>query len=150
MMPSLRRYLADGRLRRLPTSAREIADLLRVVDRDVTDASVESVSDDRRFATAYNAALQLCTVVLRAEGFRTAGTAHHHTTIVCLPEILGEALRTTSDYLDACRAKRNTVDYDGIGIATAADVEELMTELESLREYVEAWLVSTHPELRAI
>lgn len=144
---SLQRLLDRGRLRRLPPAASEIADLLRVVDRDLKDAGIEELSADRRFATAYNAALQLATVVLRAEGYRTQGVAHHHTTIEALPLILGTEVGATADYLDACRSRRNTVDYDGIGIATEADVEELVREAEALRETVLAWLEKAHPEL---
>lgn len=148
-MPSLNDFLADGRLRRLPTSRREIDDLLRVVERDLTDAGIAGLSADRGFATAYNAALQLATVVLRAEGYRTHGAGHHGVTILSLPGILGEGVRATTDYLDVCRAKRNTVDYDGIGIATPADVAELMEETVRLRVIVREWLAETHPELLA-
>jgi hypothetical protein len=62
--------LADGRVRPHRTSAKEVADLLRVVDRDLTDAEIPQLSTDRRFATAYNAALQLATIALCAAGFR--------------------------------------------------------------------------------
>lgn len=147
MMMSLQRLSAKGRLRRLPPAASEIADLLRVVERDLADAGIEGLSADRRFATAYNAALQLATVVLRAEGYRTQGVAHHHTTIAALPLILGVEHAATADYLDACRSRRNTVDYDGIGIATEADVAELLREAEGLREAVLVWLENAHPEL---
>ena len=51
-----------------------MADLLRIVDRDLKDASILELSADRRFVTAYNAALRLATIVLRASGYRTPGT----------------------------------------------------------------------------
>jgi hypothetical protein len=70
---SLQSLLAEGKLRRHRTSAKEIADLLRVVDRDLADAAIAQTSADRRFATAYNAALALATVVLHAAGYRSAG-----------------------------------------------------------------------------
>ena len=60
----LNRLLAEGKLRSHRTSAREIADLLGVVDRDLADAAVQDVSADRRFAIAYEAALQLATITL--------------------------------------------------------------------------------------
>lgn len=47
----------------------------------------------------------------------------------------------------ACRARRNTVDYDGIGIASDADVAELIAEARSLREAVETWLADKHGDL---
>ena len=149
-MADLQRFLADKRLRKLAVSQREVADLFRVVDRDLADAKIDAVSVDRRFATAYNAALQLATILVRSEGLRTAGVGHHHTTIMCVPVVLGEQFRQTADYLDACRSKRNTVDYDGIGVATASDVAELLDESERLRNAVVRWLEVAHPELVAL
>jgi hypothetical protein len=61
-MSNLRRYLDSGRLKRQPTSRSEIESLFKVVDRDLADAAVTGISADRRFATAYNAALQLATI----------------------------------------------------------------------------------------
>ena len=86
---SLQRFLAEGRLRRQKTGRLEIRRLLQVTARDLSDSCVEGLSADRRFATAYNAALQLATVVLRAEGYRTAGVGHHATVIACLRLIIG-------------------------------------------------------------
>lgn len=144
---SLQRLLGSGRLRTLPATPDEIDGLLGVVARDLADARIDALSADRRFATAYNAALQLATLVLRAEGYRTQGAAHHRTTIEALPLILGADIVPVADYLDACRSRRNTVDYDGIGIATEADVEELLRETEALRVIVKDWLAEAHPKL---
>ena len=73
----LNRLLAEGRLRRHRASAREIADLLGVVDRNLADASVGAVSADRRFAIAYEAALELATITLYCNGYETYGAGHH-------------------------------------------------------------------------
>jgi hypothetical protein len=146
-MTDLRKYLDSGRLTRQRSSPAEIESLFKVVERDLADASVSALSTDRRFATAYNAALQLATIVLRAEGYRTSGAGHHWITFVVLPQILGAGRQETADFLDACRARRNTVDYDGIGIASDADVAELIAEARSLREVVETWLAEKHGDL---
>ena len=127
-MNSLQRLFDEGRLRAQRAGATEIGGLFRVVDRDIADARIASISADRRFATAYNAALQLATVVIRADGCRTVGSGHHRTTIAALPLVLGPHMQSTADYLDACRSRRNTVDCDGIGIATERDVDELLAE----------------------
>ncbi len=147
MKRSLLQLLAEGRLRRQPTSASEIRGLFAVADRDLADAGIDVVSSDRRFATAYNAALQLATVPLRAEGLRSAGPAHHQTTIAVLLLILGDGLRSTADFLDACRSMRNAVDYDRAGIATERDIAELIAETERLRTEVVVWLAASHPDL---
>jgi hypothetical protein len=50
----------------------EIADLFAVVDRDLEDAAIPRLSADWRLGIAYNAALQLATLALAAEGYRPA------------------------------------------------------------------------------
>jgi hypothetical protein len=50
----LQRWLDSGDLRRHRTSRREIADLLAVAERDLSDAQVAALSLDRRFAIAYS------------------------------------------------------------------------------------------------
>ncbi len=72
---------------------------------------------------------------------------HHATVIACLILIVGSEAHGLADYLDACRSKRNTVDYDGIDIATEADVAELITEVQALQPMVVTWLTDHHPEL---
>lgn len=146
-MSGLQRCLRERRLVRQPTNAAEVASLIKVARRDLADARVEAVSADRRFATAYNAALQLATIIVRAHGYRTLGAGHHFTTLSLLPEILGPDLQSTSDYLNACRAKRNTVDYDGIGVATDSEVAELIEETEKFQAAVIAWVARAHPGL---
>lgn len=147
MMTSLQQLLAEGRLQRQPAVPAEINALFKVAARDLADAGVLGLSEDRRFATAYNGALQLATIVLRAEGYRTRGSGHHRTTIAALPLLMGGSFESIADYLDACRSRRNTVDYDGIGIATEADVAELTLEARELEALVRAWLTEHHPEL---
>ncbi|HUV73023.1 MAG TPA: hypothetical protein VMW79_01820 [Anaerolineae bacterium] len=100
----LNRLLAEGNLRRHRTSAREIADLLTLVDRDLADAAVEEVSADRRFAIAYEAALQLATITLYAAGYETHGTGHHFNTFQAFREAMrarGGSTRTTSTSVGA-------------------------------------------------
>ena len=64
----LKDLLAEGKLRRHRTSPQEIADLFDLVDRDIGDASVQGLSADRRFAIAYEAALNLATITLYCRG----------------------------------------------------------------------------------
>jgi hypothetical protein len=58
------RLLREGRIRRHRTNWQEIASLFEVVERDLADAAITALSADRRFATAYNAALQAATAVM--------------------------------------------------------------------------------------
>ena len=82
---SLNDLQKQGRLRSHRTSREEIGSLIAIVERDLKDAAV-LISPDRRFATAYNAALQLATIVLYCQGYRTRGGGHHATTFAALQE----------------------------------------------------------------
>ena len=55
---------------------------------------------------------------------------------MALPLILGESRKDDSEYLDACRAKRNTVEYDTAGAATEDDAAELIDFIVDLRQDV--------------
>ena len=72
MKVSLQDWLESGRLRAHKTGSREIARLLAAADRDLADAQVYGLSADRRFATAYSAALLAATAALGQ-----AATGHH-------------------------------------------------------------------------
>ena len=143
----LKDLLADRSIRPHKTSAQEVADLLHVVERDLADAEIEELSPDRRFATAYNAALQLATIALHAAGYRVAGAGHHWATLHVLPEIMGGGMQARADYLDNCRSKRNVTDYDRAGEISEREVEEILAEARAFREEQLAWLKKHHPAL---
>lgn len=144
---SLRALQDQGHLRPHKTSTKEVADILRVVDRDLADARVAQVSADRRFVIAYSAALELATIALYAVGFRTAGTGHHWATFQALPHIMGSQVQTRADFLNACRSKRNITDYDRAGEISESEVQALLTETEAFRVDLIAWLKANHPSL---
>jgi len=117
-----------------------------MVDRDLVDAEGD-ISNDWRFGIAYNAALKLCTVLLHASGYRPERTLQHYRTLTAMPLILGDKRKPDVDYLDACRIKRNTVEYDRVGGATGDDVSELIEFTKELRQEVLEWLRQNHPAL---
>jgi hypothetical protein len=123
-----------------------MADLLAIVDRDLREAT-HAVSPDWRFGIAYNAALKLCTMLLHASGYRPEHTLHHYRTIGALPLILGQERESDVRFLDSCRLKRNTVEYQRAGAATADEAAELIKVASELRAAVLAWLKREHPEL---
>ena len=144
---SLQKWVEFGWLRPHQSSKKEIEGLLSIVGRDLADARQERISADWRFGIAYNAALKLCTVLLNASGYRPERTLQHKRTIDALPLILGESRKDDTAYLDACRVKRNTVEYTTAGAATDSDAEELLQFATELREDVLGWLKTNHPEL---
>lgn len=64
-----------------------------------------------------------------------------------LPFTMGAAQQVRSRYLDSCRVKRNRIDYDGIGFATAAEADELTDEVGAFHADVLDWLARERPEL---
>jgi hypothetical protein len=142
----LRQWADSGWLRPHQSSRKEVAGLLSIVDRDLDDAAGD-ISADWQFGIAYNAALKLCTILLHASGYRPEKTLMHFRTIAALPLILGVSRKDDAAYLDACRMKRNTVEYDMAGAATGADAAELLKFARELRTDVLAWLKKHHPEL---
>ena len=143
---TLRQWQTNGWLKVEPTSRDEIANMLAMVDRDLKDAA-GSISPDWRFGIAYNAALKLCTVLVRAEGYRPSHGLQHYRAIMAMPLVLGQKKKNDANYLDACRTKRNTIEYDYIGGASYADADELIEFATELKAEVMKWLKDNHNEL---
>jgi hypothetical protein len=130
------------------TSRHEIDGLRAVVDRDLKDASLPGLSEDRRFATAYNAALQLATMVIACAGYRvSAKQGHQENTFVALELALGKPVAKLASYFNACRKKRNIVDYDLAHVITETELRELLEKAAEFKELVEDWISKNHPQL---
>lgn len=143
---TLKDWETNGWLKAKPTSRQEIGNLLEIVERDLKDAQ-GPISTDWQFGIAYNAALKLCTVLLRAEGYLASHGLQHYRTIQAMPLILGESHAEDATYLDSCRTKRNTVEYDRAGAASGDEAKELLQFARELRKDVLHWLEIQHPEL---
>jgi uncharacterized protein (UPF0332 family) len=137
--------LTARRVRAHKTSPQEIHDLRAVVERDLKDAKLEDLSDDRRFATAYNAVLQLAKIVIALRGYRVTGLGHHQTAFQALEIAMGRAIVPFSSYFDRCRRQRNQVDYDMANAATEAEADLLVQKAEEFQRLVEAWIRKKHP-----
>lgn len=144
---TLEKWAEYGWLRHHQTSRQEIDDLLAIVERDISDARSGGISTDWQFGIAYNAALKLCTILLYAEGYRAGQGLQHYRTIHSLALILGGKRQADVNYLDMCRVKRNTVEYDRIGATSEGEAEELIAFAQELRSEVLIWLETNHPEL---
>ncbi len=144
---SLQEWLNKRWLRKHQTSVQEIGNLLEIVNRDMLDAGRTEVSPDWRFGIAYNAALKLCTILLYAEGYRAERNMAHYRTIAALPLILGNEKEDDAQYLDACRTKRNIVEYDYAGGVTDADANELISFVSEFKEEILGWLEENHHDL---
>jgi hypothetical protein len=63
-----------------------------------------------------------------------------------MPLILGRVRERDAKYLDACRMKRNVVEYDYVGGATEDDANELVGFAADLKEEVLTWIKNHHPQ----
>lgn len=143
---SLNDWAKAGWLKPQAPNREHIARVFGVVDRDLEDSRA-ALSPDGQFNIAYNAALQLCAIVLLAEGWKPDRLNAHHRTISALPLVLGADRQDDADYLDACRAKRNGLEYDAAGKVSDREARELRKFAAELRERVLAWLETRHPDL---
>jgi len=60
---------------------------------------------------------------------------------------MGEERHKDADYLDTCRKKRNTAEYDEVGCVNPEEANELIEFALELREMVRDWLEKSHPQL---
>ena len=136
---SLADWLASRWIVAHEASREEIGDLFALVDRDLKDAAVPQLSADWRLGISYNAALQLATLALAAEGYRPGRERAHERAILSLRDTAGIAGEVV-DVLDTVRRKRNQMNYERAGTTSEAEAEEFYKTVTSLRTTVVSWL----------
>jgi uncharacterized protein (UPF0332 family) len=130
------------------TSAQELSNIRALIARDLADAAIPTLSPDRRFATAYNAALQCGTMAIACSGYRVSARAGHHAvTFEAAQLAIGSSVTDLTDYFDTCRRKRNTIDYQASSVATETEAEELLRKAVEFLSLVETWIKANHPLL---
>jgi hypothetical protein len=127
----------------------ELDDLRAVVERDLQDARIPELSAHRRFATAYNAALQLAEAAIACEGYRVVGIGHHQTTFEALEIAMGAQVSSFVAYFDTCRRKRNQVDYDFANAASETEADESIEKTKEFKQFVQDWIKKNHPAILA-
>lgn len=136
-------------LKKEETSPKEIADLLSVVDRDLLQATIASVSPDWRLSMAFNAALQCALAALRSEGYRLPAVPGHHEKAIITLKYTIEPKGKLIDKLQSFRKKRSNVTYDSAGSTSETEVAELISLATELRDDLKKWLEENHPDLIA-
>lgn len=135
MNTTLEQWKSNGWLKPHDATDEEIQDLLSIVQRDLKDAQSD-LSLDWQFGILYNAVLKLCTILLFRAGYKPERSLAHYRTLQALPFLLPNYTQADADFLDACRKRRNTVEYDMAGTTTRAEVEELSQFAEKLHRDV--------------
>jgi hypothetical protein len=146
---SWKKLLQEHKVHHHRTTIQEVSELRRLIARDLADASIPALSEDRRFATAYNAALQTAKMAIACAGYRIGSNpGHHRLTFDGAKLALGTSAAHLTNYFDACRRKRNEIDYTGAAIATGTEAEELLLHTRAFIELVEKWIEANHAGLR--
>ena len=131
------------------TSKKELDDIRALVARDLADAAVAGLSADRRFATAYNAALLAANMAIACAGYRvTAKTGHHKVSFDSIKLALGVGAEKYAAYFETCRRKRNMIDYTRSHVATDTEAKETVEKATEFYEFVEGWIESKFPNLK--
>jgi uncharacterized protein (UPF0332 family) len=143
---SLQDWLKSRWLIEHQTSRQEIVDLLSMADRDLAQCLMPHLSSDWQLNIAYNAALQAATAALAASGYRAAREAHHYRVIQSLAYTI-KADASLIAQLDKFRKKRNIGSYERAGAVSKQEAKEMFALAKNLRDKVEKWLRSYHPEL---
>ena len=145
---SLEQWSRNGWLKPAISTVPEIQGLLKVVDRELSDAQAQGLSVDGKFEHAYMAALQLCMIALRASGYRVPkGAGHHHRAIESLPLTLGKDWSKTADHIERCSRQRGQIAYETVDVVSDEDAHDLLTTALKLRGDVIKWLKQNHAQL---
>ena len=144
---SWKQLLAQRKIKRHTTSRQELDELRTLIERDLTDATLKGLSADRRFATAYNAALQTAKMVVACAGYRVASTPSHRLHFEAAQIALGSSAHRFLDYFEMSRRKRNIIEYDYAFAATDTEAEEILTEAKAFILFVEKWIGLKNPSL---
>lgn len=144
---SLEKWAEYGWLKPEPSSRDEIRSLLTIVDRDLKDANVAALSEDRRFEAAFSAARTSANIALRASGYRTAVQAGHHIKTIESLELTIKADARLIQRMKTLSKKRNATSYDSAGNVSEQELQIAMRTAIELHREVVAWLRENHPEL---
>lgn len=145
---SLEQWSRNGWLQPHDPTVAEIQQLLLVVDRDLADAQVPGLSADARFQHAYDAALQLCMLALKASGYHVPkGAGHHKRGIDSLRHTLGKNWEQTADHIERCSRLRGQAMYERVGVVSEQDARELVETAKKLRIDLVEWLKGNHADL---
>lgn len=141
---SLEKWVEYGWLKTEPTSRDEIKNLLAIVDRDLKDANVSAVSQDRRFEAAFNAARTAAMIALRAAGYRTSTQTGHHLKTIESLEFTIKADAKLIQRMKLLSKKRNATSYDAAGTVSNQELDLVIKTATELRAEVLAWMEKTY------
>lgn len=144
---SLQNWVAQGWIQEHKSSPEEVASLLSVADRDLTNAQIQTLAAEWRLIIAYNSALRTSTAALAAAGFRVSTqVSHHYYGIESLRFTIGLESKLITQF-DRFRKKRNLSAYEQSGAVSELEASEMIVLARDLRSRVQEWLQKLHPDL---
>jgi len=139
--------LANKDAQKHKTSKKELDNMRALIARDL--AGLAGLSADRKFATAYNAALQAANMAIACAGYRIMSkVGHHRVSLESTKLALGKPMHKYADYFETCRRKRNTIDYTFSNVATETEAKEILVQAQQFYREVEDWITKNHPTLK--
>jgi len=143
------KLLANKDAQKHKTSKKELDNMRALIARDLADAGLAGLSADRKFATAYNAALQAANMAIACAGYRIVSkVGHHRVSLETTRLVLDKPAHKYADYFEACRRKRNTIDYTFSNVATDTESKEIVVQAAEFYNEVENWIAKNHPALK--
>jgi hypothetical protein len=147
MKMSLQKWAEHGWVKAEPSSRDEITSLLAIVDRDLKDASVAAISEDRRFEAAFSAARTAANIALRASGYRTSTQVGHHIKTIESLEFTIKADPKLIQRIKTLSKKRNATSYDSAGSISTQELRLAINTATEVQAAVLNWVKKNHPEL---
>ena len=143
------KLLANKDAQKRKTSKKELDNMRALIARDLADARLAGLSADRKFATAYNAALQAANMAIACARYRIVSkVGHHRVSLETTKLVLDKPAHKYADYFEACRRKRNTIDYTFSNVATDTESKEIVVQAAEFYNEVENWIAKNHPALK--
>ena len=82
-------------------------------------------------------------------GYRIVSkVGHHRVSLETTKLVLDNPVHKYADYFEACRRKRNTIDYTFSNVATETEAKEIIVQATEFYSQVEDWITKNHPTLK--
>lgn len=126
----IKKMVAEQRLRKLAKPPFDQVDrLMAAALKDIGNApKFLEIDEAKAFDTAYDVMFKSALALMRAHGYRPATTLQHKTTIEFCEAVLEPKWKTTLDYFDDMRQKRNRLTYEGDVVIGRAEAEAAIAE----------------------
>ncbi|MEO6321054.1 MAG: hypothetical protein ABIR56_10235 [Polaromonas sp.] len=132
-LPELDNLVRIGQLKVEPRNEAEVKRMLEMAQTRLADAQLDSLSQEGRFTSIYNAAHAAALAALRWHGYRSE---NRYTVFQCLAHTVGWPASRWR-VLDAAHQKRNLAEYEGFLEVEETTIQEMVALVRRLIADVE-------------